>query len=82
MLLMLTVVGVLVGILVGFLARMGEYNEDVVALVSFPGEILMRMLKMLILPLIISSMISGECKRVFAIFETGVIQFSQYYSKH
>lgn len=59
LLLMLTIVGVLAGILVGFLARMGEYNEDVVALVSFPGEILMRMLKMLILPLIISSMISG-----------------------
>ncbi|KAF8792784.1 Excitatory amino acid transporter 2 like protein [Argiope bruennichi] len=59
MLLMLTIVGVLVGILIGFLARMGEYSEDVVALVSFPGDILMRMLKMLILPLIISSMISG-----------------------
>ncbi|XP_054706096.1 excitatory amino acid transporter-like [Uloborus diversus] len=59
LLLMLTILGVLVGILFGFLARMGNYSEDVVALVSFPGEILMRMLKMLILPLIISSMISG-----------------------
>ncbi|KAG8181608.1 hypothetical protein JTE90_017728 [Oedothorax gibbosus] len=59
LLLMLTIVGVLLGILLGFLARMGSYSEDAVALVSFPGEILMRMLKMLILPLIISSMISG-----------------------
>ncbi|XP_035215700.1 excitatory amino acid transporter-like [Stegodyphus dumicola] len=59
LLLMLTIAGVLIGILVGFLARMGEYNDDVVALVSFPGDILMRMLKMLILPLIISSMVSG-----------------------
>nr|XP_042906371.1 excitatory amino acid transporter isoform X2 [Parasteatoda tepidariorum]XP_042906372.1 excitatory amino acid transporter isoform X2 [Parasteatoda tepidariorum]XP_042906374.1 excitatory amino acid transporter isoform X3 [Parasteatoda tepidariorum] len=59
LLLMLTIVGVLLGILLGFLARMGNYSDDAIALVSFPGEILMRMLKMLILPLIISSMISG-----------------------
>ncbi|XP_064489916.1 excitatory amino acid transporter-like [Ornithodoros turicata] len=59
LLLVLTVVGVLLGLLFGFLARLGEYSEDVVMLVSFPGEILMGMLKMLILPLIISSMISG-----------------------
>ncbi|KFM69541.1 Excitatory amino acid transporter 2, partial [Stegodyphus mimosarum] len=59
LLLMLTIAGVLIGILVGFLARMGEYDDDVVELVSFPGDILLRMLKMLILPLIISSMVSG-----------------------
>lgn len=59
LLLVLTVVGVVLGLLLGFLARMGEYSEEVVMLVSFPGEILMGMLKMLILPLIISSMISG-----------------------
>lgn len=59
LLLMLTIGGVLMGILIGFLARMGEYNDDVIMLVSFPGDILMRMLKMLILPLIISSMVSG-----------------------
>ncbi|GIY23699.1 hypothetical protein CDAR_529811 [Caerostris darwini] len=59
LLLVLTIIGVLLGVLLGFLARMGDYSEDVVQLVSFPGDILMRMLKMLILPLIISSMISG-----------------------
>ncbi|XP_076311606.1 excitatory amino acid transporter-like [Tachypleus tridentatus] len=59
LLLVLTVLGVFLGISIGFLARFGEYGEDAIMLVSFPGDILMRMLKMLILPLIISSMISG-----------------------
>ncbi|XP_013775022.1 excitatory amino acid transporter-like isoform X2 [Limulus polyphemus] len=59
LLLILTVLGVLLGVLIGFLARFADYGEDAIMLVSFPGDILMRMLKMLILPLIISSMISG-----------------------
>lgn len=59
LLLVLTIAGVLLGLLLGFLARMFTYGEDVIMLISFPGEILMGMLKMLILPLIISSMISG-----------------------
>ncbi|UYV68773.1 SLC1A2 [Cordylochernes scorpioides] len=58
LLLVLTVLGVVLGVALGFAARLGTYNDDVIMLVSFPGEILMRMLKMLILPLIISSMIT------------------------
>lgn len=59
LLLMLTVLGVVFGIAIGAMARMVEYSEDTVMLVAFPGEIMMRMLKMLILPLIISSIITG-----------------------
>lgn len=59
LLLVMTVVGVILGVLIGALTRLTSYNEDAIMLVAFPGDILMRMLKMLILPLIISSMIAG-----------------------
>lgn len=58
-LLVLTILGVVLGILFGFLARLTTYTPETVMLISFPGDILMRMLKMLILPLIVSSLIAG-----------------------
>lgn len=62
LLLVLTVLGVIMGGVVGFAARAGNPSSDIIMFVSFPGDVLMRMLKMLILPLIISSMISGLSK--------------------
>ncbi|XP_014661852.1 PREDICTED: excitatory amino acid transporter 2-like [Priapulus caudatus] len=59
MLLLLTIAGVIIGVLLGFVCRYAEPSDDTIMLISFPGEILMRMLKMLILPLVISSLISG-----------------------
>ncbi|CAL7936757.1 unnamed protein product [Xylocopa violacea] len=59
MLLVFTIAGVLVGLILGFLCRLANPSPQVVILVSFPGELLMRSLKMFILPLIISSLISG-----------------------
>ncbi|XP_069696629.1 excitatory amino acid transporter-like isoform X1 [Periplaneta americana] len=59
LLLALTVGGVVVGVLVGFLGRLARFSDESIMLVSFPGEILMRLLKMFILPLIISSLVSG-----------------------
>jgi L-cystine uptake protein TcyP (sodium:dicarboxylate symporter family) len=60
LLLALTIGGVLVGVIVGFLGRLVRLSDESVMLVSFPGEILMRLLKMFILPLIISSLVSGD----------------------
>ncbi|CAH1401948.1 unnamed protein product [Nezara viridula] len=59
LLLSLTVLGVLLGLFFGFLGRLGNFSEGTIQLISFPGEILMRLLKMFILPLIISSLIAG-----------------------
>ncbi|OXU18613.1 hypothetical protein TSAR_005532 [Trichomalopsis sarcophagae] len=59
LLLVLTVLGVLLGCLLGFLGRLGDFSAQTIMLVSFPGEILMRTLKMFILPLVISSLIAG-----------------------
>lgn len=59
MMMLLTVTGVLVGLCVGFLGRLADLSTGSIMLVSFPGEILMRLLKMFILPLVISSLITG-----------------------
>ncbi|XP_069073652.1 excitatory amino acid transporter 5-like [Pleurodeles waltl] len=58
-LLTLSMLSVLTGCLVGFLLRALELSEQEKQYFSFPGELLMRMLKMLILPLITSSLMSG-----------------------
>ncbi|XP_043524116.1 excitatory amino acid transporter-like [Frieseomelitta varia] len=58
-LLVFTIAGVLVGLILGFLGRLANPSPQSITLVSFPGELLMRVLKMFILPLIVSSLISG-----------------------
>ncbi|KAJ8253612.1 hypothetical protein COCON_G00202240 [Conger conger] len=60
LLLALTVLGVVLGSVFGMLLRyVPELDSNTLMVISFPGDILMRMLKMLILPLIISSLITG-----------------------
>lgn len=60
LLLTLTVFGVIMGAVCGGLLRMASpIHPDIVMVIAFPGDILMRMLKMLILPLVISSLITG-----------------------
>uniref|UniRef100_A0A8C3B369 Amino acid transporter n=1 Tax=Cyclopterus lumpus TaxID=8103 RepID=A0A8C3B369_CYCLU len=52
--------GVILGCVFGMLLRVASpIHPDIVMVIAFPGDILMRMLKMLILPLIISSLITG-----------------------
>uniref|UniRef100_A0A8D3DMB5 Amino acid transporter n=1 Tax=Scophthalmus maximus TaxID=52904 RepID=A0A8D3DMB5_SCOMX len=60
MVLTLTILGVFLGSIAGMLLRhISPLPADVVMIIAFPGEILMRMLKMLILPLVVSSLVTG-----------------------
>ncbi|NXU35880.1 EAA5 protein, partial [Drymodes brunneopygia] len=58
-LLTLSMLSVITGCFLGFLLRALELTDLEKQYFSFPGELLMRMLKMLILPLITSSLMSG-----------------------
>lgn len=58
-LLILSVLAVVIGCLLGFFLRSKHLSEQEVKYFQFPGELLMRMLKMLILPLVVSSLMSG-----------------------
>lgn len=58
-LLVATVAGVVAGLVFGFVGRYGNFSDETIMLISFPGEILMSMLKMLILPLVVSSLVAG-----------------------
>ncbi|XP_031704618.1 excitatory amino acid transporter 2-like isoform X1 [Anarrhichthys ocellatus] len=60
MVLTLTILGVFLGSITGMLLRhISPLPPDVIMIIAFPGEILMRMLKMLILPLVVSSLVTG-----------------------
>ncbi|CAJ0606145.1 unnamed protein product, partial [Cylicocyclus nassatus] len=59
LLLILTILGVVVGVFGGGLLRLLQPSEEVVRYIGFPGELFMNMLKAMILPLIVASLISG-----------------------
>lgn len=52
--------GVLVGIAIGLCLRPLDLSPEAVQVASFPGEIMLRLLKMLVLPLVAGSMVAGK----------------------
>ncbi|XP_034827284.1 excitatory amino acid transporter isoform X2 [Maniola hyperantus] len=59
-LLVITLAGVLAGIAIGFGLRPYQLGPDARMVISYPGELFMRLLKLMILPLIIASLIAGS----------------------
>ena len=59
LILVFTLIGIIGGIIIGLTLRNFEPTKETIVLIGFPGEMLLRVLKMLILPLIISSLITG-----------------------
>ena len=59
LLLLSTITAAIIGIAVGFAIQTAHPSARTIILISFPGEILLRLLQMLILPLIVASLISG-----------------------
>ena len=58
-LLLATFISVVAGLVLGAAIRTADPGRVAIALLSFPGELFLRMLKMLILPLIIFSLMAG-----------------------
>ncbi|KAJ4949311.1 hypothetical protein JOQ06_020827 [Pogonophryne albipinna] len=59
LLVILTVSGVLVGVGLGMMVRNMDLTKAQMTYFAFPGEMLLRMLKMIILPLVVCSLVSG-----------------------
>ncbi|KAL4854233.1 Excitatory amino acid transporter [Chlorella vulgaris] len=60
-LLLFTLLGVVAGVLLGVALKPAKLGNEAIELIGFPGELMLRLLKMLVLPLVSASMVSGVC---------------------
>lgn len=60
LLLILTFSGVVIGVVGGLALRYWEPEKSTIHLIAYPGELFMRLLKLMILPLVIASLITGS----------------------
>jgi len=59
LLVILTVAGVIIGVFIGLGVRNVELTRTQIIYIGFPGELLIRLLKMIIIPLVVCSLVSG-----------------------
>lgn len=60
LLVILTVAGVIIGVFIGLGVRNVALTRTQMIYIGFPGEILIRLLKMIIIPLVVCSLVSGS----------------------
>lgn len=60
LLVILTVAGVIIGVFIGLAVRNATLTKTQVIYIGFPGELLIRLLKMIIIPLVVCSLVSGS----------------------
>lgn len=59
LLVILTVAGVIIGVVIGLGVRSAGLSKIQIIYFGFPGELLIRLLKMIIIPLVVCSLVSG-----------------------
>lgn len=59
LLVILTVAGVIIGVFIGLGVRNVTLTKTQIIYIGFPGELLIRLLKMIIIPLVVCSLVSG-----------------------
>ena len=52
--------GVILGFVLGVTMRQLDLGNETIRMVAYPGELFMRLLKLMILPLVIASLITGS----------------------
>lgn len=59
LLLSLTIAGALLGIISGYALNGADISRDALATIAFPGDLFLRGLKMLVIPLVVTSIVTG-----------------------